>query len=243
MIIYPAIDIRGGKCVRLTEGRFDQETVFANNPAEMAKRWETEGAEFLHLVDLDGALAGRPVNIEVIREIIKTVAIPVQLGGGIRSLQAIEEMLDAGVHRVILGSIAVKQPELVKTACESYGSRIVVGIDARNGEVAVEGWGVSGNMTAQDLAVQMAAAGVQRIVYTDISRDGMLTGINVEETRNLARQAGIPVIASGGVAGLEDITALMRAASAGIDGVIIGKALYTGAVTLPEALRAARGGD
>lgn len=243
MIIFPAIDIRGGRCVRLVEGRFDAETVFADNPLDMARRWAQEGAEYLHVVDLDGALAGKPVNTEVIAAITKAVDIPVQLGGGIRTLESIAVLLDAGVARVILGSVAVKQPELVRQACTKYGDRIVVGIDARDGQVAVEGWGVSGGVAAEELAAKMAAAGVARIIYTDIARDGTLTGVNVAATQSLARAAGIPVIASGGVSSLDDVTAVKAAQTDGVEGVIIGKALYTGAVKLPEAIRAARGGE
>ena len=241
MIIFPAIDIRGGRCVRLTEGRFDSETVFADNPLDMARRWVAEGAEYLHVVDLDGALAGKPVNVEAIAAITRAVDIPVQLGGGIRTLESIAALLNAGVARVILGSVAVKQPELVRQACAKYADRIVVGIDARDGQVAVEGWGVSGGVAAEELAAKMAAAGVARIIYTDIARDGTLTGVNVAATCALARAAGIPVIASGGVSSLDDIAAVRAAQADGIEGVIVGKALYTGAVTLPEAIRAARG--
>jgi phosphoribosylformimino-5-aminoimidazole carboxamide ribotide isomerase len=241
MMIFPAIDIRGGKCVRLTEGRFDAETVFADDPAAMARRWAAEGAEYLHVVDLDGALAGEPVNLAVVSRIVRDVAIPVQLGGGIRTMAAIDAILAAGVARVIIGSAAVRQPELVREACAAYGDRIVVGIDARDGVAAVEGWGVSGGVGAEELAVRMAAAGVARIIYTDIARDGTLGGVNVAATRSLARAAGIPVIASGGVSSLADITAVKAAAGDGVEGVIVGKALYTGAVSLPAALKAARG--
>ncbi len=241
MIIFPAIDIRGGKCVRLTEGRFDQETVFADHPAEMAKRWANEGAEFLHVVDLDGALAGRPVNLEVIKEIVKMVAIPVQLGGGIRTMDCIAELLNAGVNRVILGSIAVRQPELVKAACQEFKERIVVGIDARDGQVAVEGWGISGGIGADELAKRMAEAGVARIIYTDISRDGTLTGVNVTATAALARVAGIPVIASGGVSDIADIHAVKAAQQDGVEGVIVGKAIYTGSLSLKAAIQVAQG--
>lgn len=240
MIIFPAIDIRGGKCVRLTEGRFDRETVFADNPVDMAVRWQAEGGEFLHVVDLDGALAGKPVNLGVIAEIVKTVTMPVQLGGGIRTLATIDEILTAGVSRVILGSVAVKDPGLVKEACRLYGERIVVGIDARDGQAAVEGWGVTGGVGAEELAKRMAAAGVQRIIYTDISRDGTLSGVNAAATAALSKAAGIPVIASGGVGSVKDIEAVKKAGPA-IEGVIVGKALYTGAVTLAQALSAARG--
>ncbi|EAX49005.1 phosphoribosylformimino-5-aminoimidazole carboxamide ribotide isomerase [Thermosinus carboxydivorans Nor1] len=241
MIVFPAIDIRGGKCVRLTEGRFDAETVFSDNPVEVAKRWRREGAEYLHVVDLDGAVAGRPVNLELVIAIAKKVDIPVQLGGGIRTMDTIDTVLAAGISRIILGSVAVRQPALVKEACARYGDRIVVGIDARDGVVAVEGWGVSGQVGAEELARQMAAVGVARIIYTDISRDGTLTGINVEATCALACAAGVPVIASGGLRGLDDIRALWQARTAGIEGVIAGKALYTGALSLRSAIRVAKG--
>jgi len=241
MIIFPAIDIRDGKCVRLTEGRFDQETIFADQPVEMAVRWANEGAEYLHVVDLDGALAGKPVNMAAIMSIIKAVNIPVQLGGGIRTLENIRECLVAGVQRVILGSIAVRCPELVAAACKQYGDRIVVGIDARDGQVAVEGWGVTGGISAEELAKRMAQVGVARIIYTDISRDGMLSGVNVSATASLAQAAGIPVIASGGVGSIADIKAIRDAESAGIEGVIVGKAIYLGNVLLGDALKLARG--
>lgn len=242
MIIYPAIDIRGGRCVRLTEGRFDKETVFADNPVDMALKWAAAGAEYLHVVDLDGALAGKSVNLDVVSAIAKAVRIPVQLGGGIRTLNNIEEVLAAGVNRVILGSIAVKKPELVREACRQFGNRIVVGIDARDGQAAVDGWEVSGGVGAEELAKKMAEAGVARIIYTDISRDGTLQGVNVAATASLAKAAGIPVIASGGVKSLEDITALKAAnVEGGIEGVIVGKAIYTGAVDVAAAIRVAKG--
>lgn len=241
MIIFPAIDIRDGKCVRLTEGRFDQETIFADQPVDMAVRWANEGAEYLHVVDLDGALAGKPVNMAAIGEIIKAVNIPVQLGGGIRTLDNIRECLEAGVERVILGSIAVREPELVAAACKLYGERIVVGIDARDGQAAVEGWGVTGGISAEELAKRMAQVGVARIIYTDISRDGMLSGVNVEATASLAQAAGIPIIASGGVRDMDDMKAIKAAESAGIEGVIVGKAIYMGSLNLADALSLARG--
>lgn len=240
MILFPAIDIRGGKCVRLLKGRFDQETVFADRPADMAIKWQAQGGKYLHLVDLDGALQGRPVNLEAIGDIIANVNVPIQLGGGIRNIESIEAWLEAGVSRVILGSIAVKNPDLVKEACHKFGERIVVGIDAKEGEVAVEGWGISGGVKATELAKRMADVGVARIIYTDISRDGTLSGVNVESTVELARAAGIPVIASGGVAGMDDVYKV--AAAPEIEGMIIGKALYTGKIDLTEALRVAEGG-
>ncbi len=240
MIIFPAIDLRGGKCVRLTEGRFDQETVFSEYPADTARRWQSEGAEYLHVVDLDGALAGGSRNLNVVRDIVEAVTIPVQLGGGIRTQDNIEQVLAAGVRRVILGSVAVRDPQLVADACRLYGDRIVVGIDARDGQVAVDGWGISGGVAAGELAVRMAAAGVQRIIYTDISRDGTLSGVNIAATVELAEKAGIPVIASGGVSSIKDIIDLVAVSSKGIEGVIVGKAIYTGALSLAEAIRAAK---
>lgn len=240
MIIFPAIDIRGGKCVRLTEGRYDLETVFADNPLKMAKQWEEQGAEYLHLVDLDGALAGNSVNFPLIQSIAKSLQIPVQVGGGIRTMADIDKMLAAGVARVILGSVAVKQPELVAKACEQYQDKIVVGIDARDGKVAVQGWTVSGEMDAADLAVQMKAIGVQRVIFTDISRDGKLSGVNAEASVALAQTANIRVIASGGVNSINDILKLSRLQQQGIEGVIIGKALYCKTMTLSEAIRAAQ---
>lgn len=239
MIIFPAIDIRGGKCVRLTKGDFSQETVFSDRPQEMAKKWAEQGAKYLHVVDLDGALAGKPANLEAIKEIIAAVSIPIELGGGIRTMENIEMLLALGVERVILGSVAVKNPELVKAACAKFGERIVVGIDAKDGIVAVEGWGVSGDVKAEKLAQQMAAVGVKHIIYTDISRDGTLSGVNVEATAILAKESGIKVIASGGVSSIEDIIKVKKAEAFGIEGVIVGKAIYTGSLDLGQALQLA----
>lgn len=240
MIIYPAIDIRGGRCVRLTEGRFDAETVFADDPAEMALKWAGMGAEFLHLVDLDGALAGEGRNVPVIERILQSVSIPVQLGGGIRNLETIERLLALGVTRLILGSAAVKNPQLVAEACKKYPGHIAVGIDAKNGEVAIEGWGQGSGVAATELAKRMADYGVETIIYTDISRDGMLSGVNVEATAALARACGVPIIASGGVASIEDIRRVKAVEADGVCGCIIGKAIYTGAVDLKAALALAK---
>ena len=239
MIIFPAIDIKDGLCVRLTEGRFDQQTVFSDFPAEMAVRWQKEGGEYLHIVDLDGALCGTGKNIEAIKEILYVVKVPVQVGGGIRDMAGIEAMLKLGVARVIMGSAAVKNPELVALACKEYGEKIVVGIDARNNEVAVEGWGVSGGVKVAELAKRMAEAGVRRVIFTDIARDGTLTGVNAEASACLAKESGLKVIASGGVSSLADIEELKK--HEGIEGVIVGKALYTGAVDLASAVKLARG--
>ena len=236
MVIFPAIDIRGGKCVRLFKGDFAQETVFGDKPEEMAAKWQAQGGKFLHLVDLDGALAGKSQNLDTIKKIIAAVDIPVELGGGIRTMENIDEVLALGVRRVILGSVAVKNPELVKEACSKYGDRIVVGIDAKDGIVAVDGWGVSGNVDAVELAKKMAEAGVKTIIYTDISRDGTLSGVNVEATARLARESGINVVASGGVSSIEDIKALLPYEKDGIEGVIVGKSIYTGSLDLKEAI-------
>jgi len=240
MIIFPAIDIRNGKCVRLTKGDFNQETIFADQPEAMAKQWADKGAEFLHVVDLDGALAGKTMNAVAIEAILQAVNIPIQLGGGIRTLENIEMLLDMGIARVILGSIAVRNPELVKAACAKFGSKIVVGIDAKAGIVAVDGWGVSGNVEADKLAVEMAQVGVERIIYTDISRDGTLSGVNVEATAKLAKASGIKVIASGGVSSMEDICKVKAAGKDGVEGVIVGKAIYTNSLVLEDALAFAK---
>lgn len=241
MIIFPAIDIRDGKCVRLFKGDFNQETVFSDKPEEMAEKWQAEGAEFLHLVDLDGALAGKSQNLATVKKIIAAVNIPVELGGGIRTMENIDEVLALGVKRVILGSVAVKNPELVKEACAKYGERIVVGIDAKAGIVAVDGWGVSGNVDVITLAKEMAKAGVKTIIYTDISRDGTLTGVNVEATAKLARESGINIVASGGVKSTADIKALLPYEKDGIEGVIVGKSIYMKTLDLAEAIEIGRG--
>ncbi len=239
MIVLPAIDLRGGKCVRLVNGDFSKETVYSEQPEEMARKWQEQGAEFLHLVDLDGARTGNPQNIFVIKRILEAVDIPVELGGGIRTMESIENMLDMGVERVILGSVAVRDPELVQKACLEFDNRIAVGIDAKDGIVAVDGWGVSGDIEASELAMRMGDVGVQTIIYTDISKDGTLDGVNVDATADLARSTGVSIIASGGVGSLSDIEALKQRETDGIAGVILGKALYSGAIELPKAIEIA----
>lgn len=240
MIIFPAIDIRGGKCVRLFKGDFQQETVFSDSPADMARKWQSQGAEYLHLVDLDGALAGSSQNLAAIEEILKVVDIPTELGGGIRSMEQIDQLLAMGITRVILGSVAVKNPDLVREACTRYGERIVVGIDAKDGIVAVEGWGESGNIGVVELAQKMKDAGVKTIIYTDISRDGTLSGVNVEATVKLAQESGVKIVASGGVKSLEDIKALKKQEAVGIEGVIAGKSIYMGTLDLAAAIKIAK---
>lgn len=240
MLILPAIDLRGGNCVRLVKGDFKQETIYSEHPEEIALRWEGEGAEFLHVVDLDGALAGEPQNMDAIKRILQAVSIPVEVGGGIRSMESIDRLLSIGVSRVILGSVAVHKEELVQEACSSYGNRIVVGIDAKKGIVATDGWEKSGDISAVELAKKLGTFGLETIIYTDISRDGTLSGVNVTETAHLARASGIKVIASGGVKSISDIEELKKRECDGIIGVIVGKSIYEGTLSLTEAIAASR---
>ncbi|WP_102493552.1 1-(5-phosphoribosyl)-5-[(5-phosphoribosylamino)methylideneamino]imidazole-4-carboxamide isomerase [Selenomonas felix] len=240
MLILPAIDLRGGNCVRLVKGDFKQETIYSEHPEEIALHLEGEGAEFLHVVDLDGALAGEPQNMDAIKRILQAVTIPVEVGGGIRSMESIDRLLSIGVSRVILGSVAVHKEELVQEACSSYGNRIVVGIDAKKGIVATDGWKKSGGISAVELAKKLGAFGLETIIYTDISRDGTLSGVNVTETAHLARSSGIKVIASGGVKSISDIEKLKKRECDGIIGVIVGKSIYEGTLSLTEAIAASR---
>lgn len=245
MIVYPAIDMRGGRCVRLRRGDFAAETVYADDPADAASRWVGEGAEWLHVVNLDGALgeagSGGAENLAALERILSAASVPVQFGGGVRSLEDAGRLLEMGVARVILGTVAARRPEVVAETVARYGAdRVAVGIDARGGRVTVQGWTESAEITASDLAARMAALGVEHAVYTDVERDGMLVGVNVEATARLARASGLRVIASGGVATLDDLRALRARQDDGISGVVIGMALYRGAIHLPEALAVAR---
>jgi phosphoribosylformimino-5-aminoimidazole carboxamide ribotide isomerase len=236
MLVIPAIDLKEGKCVRLEQGLMEKDTVFSDNPAAQALAWQRQGGELLHIVDLDGAFAGTPKNRQAIETIVAALAIPTQLGGGIRDLGTIESYLTLGISRVILGTAAQRNPELVTEACRLFPGRIVVGIDAKNGMVAVQGWGEVTGVRALDLARRFADDGVAAIIYTDISRDGMMQGPNIEATKALAEGAGIPVIASGGVSSLKDIENLLAIESSGVVGVITGKAIYTGALDLAAAV-------
>jgi phosphoribosylformimino-5-aminoimidazole carboxamide ribotide isomerase len=240
MLIVPAIDIRGGKCVRLTEGRFDKETVFADDPAEMAVKFAEAGAKLIHVVDLDGALAGKERNLETIKRILAAVKTPIEVGGGIRSMEVVSQLLDLGVSRVILGSVAMDDQALLKEVCKYFPTQAVVGIDAKNGKVALHGWGDVSSMDYLELGKEMAAMGVQHLIFTDISRDGKLSGVNVEATAALAKASGVKVIASGGIHSLQDIKELLKREAEGIEGCIIGKAIYTGAVDLKAALQLAK---
>lgn len=235
MQLYPAIDMKGGKCVRLTQGHFDKVKVYGDSPADMARLWAGQGASYLHLVDLDGALAGHSVNEGAIRAIVEQVDVPVELGGGLRSAEAVQYMLNLGVSRCIIGTKAAERPEFIRELVEQFGpERIVAGVDARDGMVAVDGWGRTSAVTAVDLCLKMKEYGVQHVVYTDISRDGMLNGPNVAYTKMLAEKTGLNVIASGGVSCMEDLDLLF---GSGISGVVIGKALYEGKVSLEEAVK------
>jgi phosphoribosylformimino-5-aminoimidazole carboxamide ribotide isomerase len=240
LVLYPAIDLKDGACVRLRRGEMDKATVYSTDPAAQARTWQEGGCRWLHVVDLNGAFAGRPVNGAAVRSILDAVSIPVQLGGGIRDLAGIEAWLAAGVRRVILGSAAARNPALVVEACRAWPGRIAIGIDAREGMVATEGWSKSSTMQALELAVRFEHAGAAAIIYTDITRDGMLCGLNIEQTLDLASRISTPVIASGGMRSLEDLAALQRAARAArggvIEGVIVGRALYDGRLDLGAAL-------
>lgn len=236
MIIYPAIDLKDGACVRLLRGEMSQATVFNTDPGEQARLFQSQGFEWLHLVDLNGAFEGKPVNGAAVESILKSVTIPVQLGGGIRDLNTIGMWLEKGISRVILGTVALRDPELVKAACREFPGRIAVGIDAREGYVAVAGWAETSDIKALDLALKFEDCGVAAIIYTDINRDGAMGGVNVESTSDLAFHLTTPVIASGGVSSIEDLKALKTEEDTGIEGVICGRALYDGRIDPKEAL-------
>ena len=236
MIVIPAIDLKDGKCVRLEQGLMERDTVYSDDPAATARRWQDEGGELLHIVDLDGAFAGVPKNRAAIEAIVAAIDIPAQLGGGVRDLTTIEAYLTLGLSRVIIGTAAQRTPQLVTDACRRFPGKIVVGIDAKNGMVAVQGWAEVTNVTAVELAKKFAGDGVAAIIYTDIARDGMLQGPNLEATRALAEAVGLPVIASGGVSSLKDIENLLAIEQYGVTGVITGKAIYSGALNLREAV-------
>lgn len=237
MQLIPAIDLKDGHCVRLKQGDMEQATTFGEDPAAMARRWVDEGARRLHLVDLNGAFAGKPKNHAAVKAILAEVGedIPVQLGGGIRDLDTIEQYIDAGLRWVIIGTAAVKNPGFLKEACIAFGGHIIVGLDAKDGKVATDGWSKLTGHEVLDLARKFEDWGVESIIYTDIGRDGMLTGINVEATVRLARGLSIPVIASGGLSSMADVEALCAVEGEGIEGVICGRALYTGALDFAAA--------
>jgi phosphoribosylformimino-5-aminoimidazole carboxamide ribotide isomerase len=240
LTLYPAIDLKDGACVRLRRGEMDEATVYSDDPGAQARTWQASGCRWLHVVDLNGAFAGHSVNADAVAAILGAVDIPVQLGGGIRDRAGIERWLDAGIRRVILGSAAAKNPALVREACRAYPGRVAVGIDARDGYVATEGWAETSTIRTLDLALRFEDAGAAAIIYTDIGRDGMLSGLNLEQTIDVASQISTPVIASGGVGSLDDLRDLMAASAQGgsgcIEGVIVGRALYDGRVDPAAAL-------
>jgi phosphoribosylformimino-5-aminoimidazole carboxamide ribotide isomerase len=240
LIVIPAIDLKDGNCVRLLQGDFDRSTVYSRDPVDIALRWKEEGAERLHVVDLDGSRAGRPVNGGIIARIVRETGLPVELGGGIRNMETLKACLDTGVRWAILGTAAWKNPDFVFEACSRFPGSIMVGIDAKDGRLLVEAWMEDSGQEAFDVAGRYDGSGIAAIVFTDTKRDGMETGVNVESTRMLAEAVRVPVIASGGVSTVEDVRRLREVESSGICGVIIGKALYTGAVSLEEAIRAGR---
>lgn len=236
MILIPAIDLKQGQCVRLRQGNMDETTVFSDDPLAMAGKWAALGCQRLHMVDLDGAFEGKPVNADVIEEITAAFpGLPIQIGGGIRTIETVEAYLAAGVRYVIIGTQAVKNPEFVTQLCSEFPDCVIVGIDARDGMVAVQGWAEGSDQTAQGLALQFEDQGVSAIVYTDINRDGMMQGVNVEATKKLAESINIPVIASGGVTDMSDIIQLNEVKQSGIEGVIIGRALYERTIDLQQA--------
>lgn len=236
MIIIPAVDIKNGKCVRLLQGRMDAETVYSDDPGAMAAKWAGLGARMIHVIDLDGAFAKSPQNTASIRKILEAVNVPVQLGGGIRNEETVHQYLEMGVKRVIIGTEAIKKPAFVKKVCRAHSQRVVVGIDARNGKVAIDGWTQTTRVDAIDLAREFEDCGVAAINFTDIQRDGMQSGPNIEATRRLAESVSIPVVASGGVSSIKDVEALLPLQESGVVGVIIGKALYSGTLDLKAAL-------
>jgi phosphoribosylformimino-5-aminoimidazole carboxamide ribotide isomerase len=237
VILFPAIDLKEGAAVRLQQGDMDRATVFNRDPAAQAHTFEQQGFKYLHIVDLDGAFAGKPVNAQAVERILETVAIPVQLGGGVRDMATVEGWLGKGVSRVIIGTAAVRNPALVREAAKKFPGRVAVGLDARGGKVAVEGWAETSELTALDIAKRFEDAGVSAIIYTDIARDGLLKGLNLEATIGLADAISIPVIASGGLGSLDDIKALLAPRAAKLEGAIAGRALYDGRVDPAEALK------
>ncbi len=237
LTLYPAIDLKDGACVRLRRGAMDDATVYSDDPAAQARAWQDAGCRWLHVVDLNGAFAGHAVNGAAVAAILAAASVPVQLGGGIRDMAAVERWLEAGVRRVILGSAAVRDPALVHDACRRFPGQVAVGIDARDGMVATDGWAASSSLATADLAARFADAGVAAIIYTDIGRDGMLAGLNLEQTAALAEASAAPVIASGGVGSLDDLRALATLAHPNIEGVIVGRALYDGRVEPAAAMQ------
>jgi phosphoribosylformimino-5-aminoimidazole carboxamide ribotide isomerase len=241
MIVIPAIDLRGGRCVRLIQGDVRDETVYSSEPASVAKLWKLKGAKMIHVVDLDGAITGTPKNLKHLYEIVKQVNVPIQFGGGVRDLDTLKAVINHGVKRVILGTSAAQDKKFLEKAVDKFGKQVVVGIDARDGKVAVKGWKETSKLMAVDMAREMEAMGVRTLIFTDIRKDGMLTGPNFKQIKELARAVKIPVIASGGVSSLKDIRHLLDLEQYGVEACIVGKAIYTGKMELKEAIQVASG--
>jgi phosphoribosylformimino-5-aminoimidazole carboxamide ribotide isomerase len=240
MIVIPAIDLAAGKCVRLRQGDMNQQTIYSDIPADMARHWEAQGAEILHLVDLDGAMGGKTMNRGAIEAIVNAISIPIELGGGLRTVEDVQRIMDLGITWAIMGTSALRNREAVEAAVAKFGKRIIVGIDARDGKVAVSGWQETSEVSAVDLGLQMQALGVGKLICTDIATDGMMVGPNIESLRQMAEAVDTEIIASGGVSKLEDIVAVKALESLGVTGVITGKALYEGTLDLAEAIAAAK---
>jgi phosphoribosylformimino-5-aminoimidazole carboxamide ribotide isomerase len=243
VIIFPAIDLKDGKCVRLYQGKMEKVTVFSDNPVDMALKWQEKGATYLHLIDLNGAFAGSPQNARVISQIVQSLTIPIQVGGGVRNMETIDRLLGEGVARVIIGTSAVTNPQLIEKACAKYGEQIVLGLDAKDGLVAIDGWEKESTKNFLDLAYEMKELGIQRIIFTDTSLDGTLKGPNLTSTKELAEKTGLKIIASGGVSSLDDIKNILELEKSGVEGVIVGIALYRGNFKLEEALALAQRGS
>lgn len=237
MIVIPAVDLKDGRCVRLSQGRMEQETVYSEHPVQMAQQWESKGAERIHVVDLNGAVAGKPFHQSLIKEMVRSLQIPIEVGGGIRDFDTLENYLSSGVRWVILGTAAFNNRPFIEKACHRFPERVILGIDAKGGKVAIRGWNEVVSLEAIDLAKQVEGMGLSAIIFTDIEKDGMSTGLNFESTQKLSRSTSIPVIASGGVSRIEDIGHLLELEPDGVIGVIVGRALYTGSVDLEEAIR------
>lgn len=240
MIVIPAVDLKDGRCVRLSQGRMDQESVYSEHPVEMAKHWESKGAERLHMVDLNGAVMGNPFHRSLIKEITRSVQLPIEVGGGIRDLATIEDYLSSGVRWVILGTAAFQNRPLIEEACHRFPGRVILGIDAKGGKVAIQGWNEVVSLGANELIKQFEEMDISAVIFTDIERDGMGIGLNFESTQKLAGSTSIPIIASGGVSRIEDIEHLLELEPDGVIGVVVGRALYTGALDLEEAIRISR---
>ena len=237
MIVIPAVDLKDGRCVRLSQGRMEQETVYSEHPVQMAQQWESKGAERIHVVDLNGAVAGKPFHQSLIKEMVRSIQIPIEVGGGIRDFDTLENYLSSGVRWVILGTAAFNNRPFIEEACHRFPERVILGIDAKGGKVAIQGWNEVVSLEAIDLAKQVEGMSLSAIIFTDIEKDGMSTGLNFESTQKLSRSTSIPVIASGGVSRIEDIGHLLELEPDGVIGVIVGRALYTGSVDLEEAIR------